>query len=131
MELTEDVAAGLTAELLVTEMRRGAELGLRMVIDDFGRGETSLALLRTLPLSAIKLDRSLLPVDDDPRAWNFLEGAASLLRNLTDDLVVEGVETAFQSRRLREIGIELQQGYLFGHPKSSGYWLAHPVPLPR
>lgn len=131
VELTEDVAAGLTAELLVTEMRRGAELGLRMVIDDFGRGETSLALLRTLPLSAIKLDRSLLPVDDDPRAWNFLEGAASLLRNLTDDLVVEGVETAFQSGRLREIGIELQQGYLFGRPKSSDYWLAHPVPLPR
>ena len=131
VELTEDVAAGLTGELLVTEMRRGAELGLRMVIDDFGRGETSLALLRTLPLSAIKLDRSLLPVDDDPRAWNFLEGAASLLRNLTDDLVVEGVETAFQSRRLREIGIELQQGYLFGHPKPSDYWLAHPVPLPR
>lgn len=129
VELTEDVAVGLTAELLVTELRRGAELGLSMVIDDFGRGETSLGLLRTLPLAAIKLDRSLVPLDDDVSAWKFVEATAALLRTLTNGLVAEGIESAFQSRRLIELGIELQQGYLFGRPEPSGHWLAHPDPF--
>ncbi len=130
VELTEDVAGGLSAELLVSEMRRGDELGLRIVIDDFGRGETSLSMLRSLPLSAIKLDRSLLPLADDPKAWRFVAGTASLLRTLTGRLIAEGVETELQCRRLHENGIDVQQGYLFGQPRPVQYWLENEVPIP-
>nr|MDQ2956582.1 EAL domain-containing protein [Actinomycetota bacterium] len=131
VELTEDVAAGLSTELLSSELHRGRELGMHMVIDDFGRGETSLSLLRKLPLSGIKLDRSLLPQDDDDRAWDFVEGTVSLLASLTDRIIAEGIETELQSNRLRAIGVDLQQGYFFGRPETSGYWLEHGLVIPR
>ncbi|MGI8665756.1 MAG: EAL domain-containing protein [Jatrophihabitans sp.] len=130
VELTEDVAAGLSGEQLIGELRRAAELGLQVVIDDFGRGETSLSVLRTLPLSGIKLDRSLLPLDDEDRAWDFVEGTVSLLSNLTGRIIAEGIETELQSRRLRAIGIHLQQGYFFGQPETSRHWLQDGLVLP-
>jgi EAL domain-containing protein (putative c-di-GMP-specific phosphodiesterase class I) len=130
VELTEDLADGVSTDMLLTELGLGVERGLRMAIDDFGRGETSLSLLRTLPVSAIKLDRSLLPLDDDAKAWAFVAGTVSLLRTMTQRLIAEGIETELQCRRLRELGIDLQQGYLFGQPQPLRHWLEHEVVLP-
>jgi diguanylate cyclase (GGDEF)-like protein len=135
VELTEDLAAGLSTEQLILELRRGAELGMQMMIDDFGRGETSLSVLRKLPLSGVKLDKSLLPIDDDERAWDFVRGTVGLVKNFSGRLIAEGIETELQSRRLYEIGIEIQQGYFFGQPETSQHWLQHgftlPEPYPR
>jgi EAL domain-containing protein (putative c-di-GMP-specific phosphodiesterase class I) len=50
-------------------------------IDDFGKGETSLSLLRSLPVSAIKLDRSLIPSDEDGEGWQFLAGVVAMLQS--------------------------------------------------
>lgn len=130
VELTEDVAAGLSTEQLMVELHRGAELGMQMMIDDFGRGETSLSLLRKLPLAGVKLDRSLLPTDDDGRAWDFVRGTVGLVRNFSDRVIAEGIETELQSRRLHEIGVDIQQGYFFGQPQTSEYWLQHGFALP-
>lgn len=131
VELTEDRAVGLSSEVLTSELRRGAEAGMQMVIDDFGRGETSLSLLRSLPLAGIKLDRSLLPADDDAGGWDFLEATVALLRRLTGRIIAEGVENLAQSQRLRGLGIDRQQGYFFGQPETSAHWLrAGPPALP-
>ena len=131
VELTEDVAAGLSTEQLIVELRRGAGLGMQMMIDDFGRGETSLWVLRKLPLAGVKLDRSLLPTDDDERGWDFVRGTVGLVKNFSGRLIAEGIETELQSRRLYEIGIDIQQGYLFGQPETSEYWLQHGFMLPK
>lgn len=117
VELTEEVATGLPERLLLAELGRAAEVGLRLAIDDFGRGETSLSLLRTLPLSVIKLDRSLLPDRPDEHGWEFVAGVVSLLGGLTDTIVAEGIETAEQSRRLLDLGVRHQQGFLFSEPR--------------
>ncbi|MGX7679462.1 EAL domain-containing protein [Jatrophihabitans sp. DSM 45814] len=130
LELTEEVAVGVSSAVLMAELRRGAELGLAIVIDDFGRGETALSMLRSLPLAAIKLDRSLLPTDGDAKGWEFVQGTASLLRTLAPRLVAEGVETVTQSRRLLEMGISIQQGYLFGRAMPTAYWLDHEPVIP-
>ncbi|MDQ1750253.1 MAG: diguanylate cyclase [Pseudonocardiales bacterium] len=130
LELTEEVAVGVSSAVLMAELRRGAELGLSIAIDDFGRGETALSMLRSLPLTAIKLDRSLLPSDGDSEGWEFVAGTASLLRTLAPQLVAEGVETVTQSRRLLDLGIVLQQGHLFGRAMPTGYWLEHRPVIP-
>ncbi|MFL6163029.1 MAG: EAL domain-containing protein [Jatrophihabitantaceae bacterium] len=130
LELTEEVATELPPDLLLTELGRAAEHGLQLAIDDFGKGETSLALLRKLPLTAIKLDRSLLPVQPDERGWEFVEGVVSLLSKLTGRIIAEGVETPEQSRRLRQLGVYAQQGYLFAEPRDLTYWLANGLNLP-
>lgn len=131
LEITEDVATGLSAQLLQTELAKAAAAGLAIAVDDFGRGETSLALLRMLPLAAIKLDRSLLPTSgDDQPGWDFVAGAVALLSRITPVLVAEGVETAEQSSRLVELGVARQQGFLFGMPAPAEHWLTHPVAFP-
>jgi diguanylate cyclase (GGDEF)-like protein len=130
LELTEDVATGLSTELLFSELRRAAAAGMRIAIDDFGRGETSLALLRTLPLTAIKLDRSLIPDPADLPGWEFLAATVSLLSRITRQITAEGIESVQQSARLRELGVASQQGYLFSLPRSADYWVAHGLVLP-
>jgi len=131
LELTEEVATDLPGELLFAELGRAAEHGLQLAIDDFGRGETSLALLRRLPLTSIKLDRSLLPVQPDERGWEFVEGVVSLLSKLTNRIIAEGVESPEQSRRLCELGVFAQQGYLFAEPRDLAYWLANGLVVPE
>ncbi|HEX2903059.1 MAG TPA: bifunctional diguanylate cyclase/phosphodiesterase [Jatrophihabitans sp.] len=131
LELTEDAAAGLSSERLLSELDKGAAAGLHIVIDDFGQGETSLSLLRTLPLSAIKLDRSLLPADAaDERGWDFVAGVIALLSRICGRLVAEGIETPEQAVRLLRLGVHLQQGYLFGAPQPADHWLSQGFQLP-
>jgi diguanylate cyclase (GGDEF)-like protein len=130
IELTEEFAESHSQDRLLAELHRGVDLGLTVVIDDFGRGETSLSLLRSLPIAGIKLDRSLVPSDQDDQGWAFVEGTASLLRTLTDTLIAEGVETERQAKRLHEIGISVQQGFFFGRPAPFHYWLEHPIEIP-
>jgi predicted signal transduction protein with EAL and GGDEF domain len=123
LELTEEMAIGVPTSTLIAELRAGVELGMSVFIDDFGRGETALSTLRRLPLTGIKLDRSLMPADSDEKGWRFVEGIVSLLLTLAPQLVAEGVETALQSERMRRMGVVLQQGYLFGRPAPAEYWL--------
>lgn len=131
VELTEEFAVGVSTANLLSELRRAAGRGLAIVIDDFGRGETALSMLRGLPLTAIKLDRSLLPVGRDERGWRFVEGTVSLLNTLAPRLVAEGVETREQSRRLLDLGVTVQQGFLFGAAQPIEFWLEHPEQLGR
>ena len=86
------------------ELRRGADFGMQMMIDDFGRGETSLSVLRKLPLSGVKLDKSLLPIDDDERAWDFVRGAVGLVRNFSGRLIAEGIEDAISVHEATGLG---------------------------
>jgi EAL domain-containing protein (putative c-di-GMP-specific phosphodiesterase class I) len=127
IELTEHAASGISHAALVAMTRRCVQLGMKVFIDDFGKGETSLSLLRSLPVSAIKLDRSLIPSDEDGEGWQFLAGVVAMLQSLSTPLIAEGIETRAQSVRLAELAIPLQQGYLFGRPQNYQYWQANPV----
>lgn len=128
IEVTEELAGGVSGAELQAQLRYAVSLGMQVMVDDFGRGETSLSLLRSLPLAGIKLDRSLLPTDDDEDGWRFVAATVALLRTLTSKLIVEGVETPVQSRRLRDIGVHVQQGFLFGRPRPHGDWLSSARP---
>ena len=127
LELTEEFATGVSRATVMSELRRAAELGMSVMIDDFGRGETALSTLKALPLAGIKLDRSLLPGDTDESGWAFVSGTAALLHTLAPVLVAEGIETPVQSRRLRELGISVQQGFLLGPPRPASDWLTTEV----
>jgi diguanylate cyclase (GGDEF)-like protein len=131
LELTEEFADGVPAEVLREQVLRCQQAGVGLVIDDFGRGETSLAVLRDLGLAGIKIDRSLIPADKDLQGWRFIEATVALLATLTDKIVAEGIETTAQSRRMHDLGVATQQGYLFGRPAPGQYWLDYPVRFPE
>ena len=96
-----------------------ADVGVRLAIDDFGAGTTSLAHLRQLPISRLKIDRSLI-VDaggaDAERAGMVLRTLADLAGNLGMEVVAEGVEEPAQRTAVISCGIRLAQGFLFGRP---------------
>jgi diguanylate cyclase (GGDEF)-like protein len=93
------------------------ELGVRLSLDDFGIGYSSLNYLKHLPLSQLKIDqvfvRNMLT---DPREAALVRTVIALARDLALELVAEGVETAEQREMLSDMGCSIYQGYLFGRP---------------
>ena len=93
------------------------EAGIAVSLDDFGQGHSSLARLRELPITEIKVDRAfvgVLPGDAADRA--FLRSVLSIAQAFGLETTAEGVETEAQRRSLIELGFSKGQGYLFGKP---------------
>ncbi len=127
LEVTESAAMQHPAGA-AQALQRLRERGLQVALDDFGTGHSSLAVLRTLPLNVLKLDRSFvqhLPAAETDAA---VAGAiVTLARQLGLAVVAEGVETEAQRQFLAGIGCDLLQGFLFSRPLPAAeleHWLA-------
>jgi diguanylate cyclase (GGDEF)-like protein len=95
------------------------ELGVKLALDDFGTGQSSLSLLRAFPVDILKLDKSFVDgiCDGDDRGRLAVAAAvAQLAGTLGLAAVAEGIETAEQLERLREMGYKLGQGYFMARP---------------
>ncbi len=90
--------------------------GLRIAIDDFGSGYSSLNYLRYLPIDTLKIDRSFVADlnADDATAGAIVRTIVELGRNLGLNLVAEGVERPEQARRLFALGCDQAQGFWYG-----------------
>ncbi len=91
--------------------------GLRLALDDFGTGHSSLARLKQVPATTLKIDRSFvrdLPADEESAA--LVVTIIDLARNLGMAPLAEGIETEEQRRFLCDNGCELGQGFLFSRP---------------
>ncbi len=115
LELTESV---LLDEAHVTDdlaaLRR---LGVRIAVDDFGTGWSSLAYLVGLPIDVLKMDRQFLAsVESGPRHQALCRSVLHLGTSLGMDVVVEGVETPRELQLLRDMGHRFVQGFLLARP---------------
>jgi EAL domain-containing protein (putative c-di-GMP-specific phosphodiesterase class I) len=99
----------------VENLRRLRERGVRISLDDFGTGHSTLSLLHDCPVDELKLDRSFTSGPDGDRP-PVAAAVLQLARTMGLDVVAEGVETAAQATWLRDLGYELAQGYHFGRP---------------
>jgi EAL domain-containing protein (putative c-di-GMP-specific phosphodiesterase class I) len=105
-----------------TALRRLGELralGVRLAIDDFGIGFSSLWHLRQLPeVDLLKIDRAFITELGRNRKDSAIVGAVIVLANsLGMEIVAEGIETEQQADELRTMGADYGQGYLFGRPR--------------
>lgn len=116
LEITESALAGHPMETSsrIAEMRG---MGVRISLDDFGTGYSSLGHLHRFPVDTLKIDKSfvdLLLADDElspvPRA------VVGLAHAMNMDVVAEGIEKTYQLERIRGMGCEMGQGYLFSRP---------------
>ncbi|MFI5952900.1 putative bifunctional diguanylate cyclase/phosphodiesterase [Cryptosporangium sp. NPDC051539] len=115
LEVTE--SAVFTTDVAVAQLHELKRLGLRVALDDYGTGHSSLSLLIDCPVDLLKVDKSFV---SGPTAGS---AGAIIARNLigfADDFgleaVAEGIETAEQAAWLRGAGYRLGQGYLYGRP---------------
>ena len=91
--------------------------GIRLSIDDFGSGYSSLGVIEKIPASVIKLDRSfLLNQEDRGRQVKIMKRIVDLADDLSAQIVCEGVETDADVELMREIGANVAQGYRYARP---------------
>lgn len=115
LEITESVVMD-QSETGIRALRRLRDLGVRLVLDDFGTGYSSLSYLKHLPLDTIKIDRTFVAGIEAVADRSIVDAVIALAHGLRIGVVAEGIETARQAERLRELGCDLGQGYLFSRP---------------
>lgn len=95
-------------------------LGILLCIDDFGTGYSSLSRLHEFPIDTLKIDRSFVSrIGLDNSGVEIIQTIVTLARSRGMDIVAEGIETSTQLQKLRELGCEFAQGYLFSKPVDS------------
>jgi len=116
LEMTETVAAA-DPKLTVTVLAHLKHMGIGVILDDFGVGSASLRGLWQFPVDALKIDRSLVrEMQTDTAASDIVETIIALGHKMNLRVIAEGIETARQAERLRELGCEYGQGYYFSQP---------------
>jgi EAL domain-containing protein (putative c-di-GMP-specific phosphodiesterase class I) len=120
LEMTENVLMQ-DAETGRSKLRELKSLGLRLAIDDFGKGYSSLSYLKSFPIDIVKI-----PIDfvhglgKNPEDSAVAEAIVQLAGALHLEVVGEGIETPYQWASLRELGCHLGQGHYFARPLDAG-----------
>lgn len=91
--------------------------GFSTYMDDFGTGQSTLAMLKNVNVDVIKLDRTFVPTDrDQGRSTQIISSMLEMAQSLHLPVVVEGVETNEQANMLRQMGARYAQGFLYYRP---------------
>jgi diguanylate cyclase (GGDEF)-like protein/PAS domain S-box-containing protein len=116
LELTESVVIqnAERAGQIVNDIKK---LGVRLAIDDFGVGYSSLTHLKRFPIDTLKVDRSFIrDLPQDPEDKAITEAIIAMGKSLNLTVVAEGVETQEQQTFLKELACDEMQGYFFSRP---------------
>ncbi len=116
LEITENIFLD-QQERMLEQLEQLREIGVMLSFDDFGTGFASLNLLRTFPVTQIKIDKSFTQVmQTSPKDQVIVVGLINIARQLGLKVVAEGIENPADAAFLSAHGCEKGQGYLFGRP---------------
>ncbi len=119
LEMTE---TGMLQDIpdTLTKLRRLRDIGIGISVDDFGTGYSSLSYLQRFPVTALKIARDFVHVDESqPESWELASAIVSMGRALHLEVIAEGVEHLFQLNRLRDLGCGFAQGYYLARPSTA------------
>ncbi len=120
LEITEGVflAEGDTTDDTFARLKK---LGVRLALDDFGTGYSSLGYLKKAPFDKIKIDQSFVrgAASETNRNAAIIRAIVTLADTLGMDTCAEGVETHDDLQLIRELGVSMVQGYIFGRPSEA------------
>lgn len=127
LEITESMAMK-DPELLIKTLHQIKQLGIRVSIDDFGTGFSSLSHLQKLDVDKLKIDRAFVnEIKDNSGEGSIAKMVVQLGQSLDMAIIAEGVETTMQANILLSFGCHLAQGYLYAKPMTPDdlhAWLA-------
>ncbi len=113
IELTESVLASEGASEMFERFHRD---GLRLALDDFGTGYSAFQYLQTFHIDIIKIDRSFVQAMNTDADAGVVEAVLDVARRIGAQTVAEGIEDAAEHHNLKQLGVELGQGYYFSRP---------------
>jgi photoactive yellow protein len=115
IEITESMLLRMTASVksALNALDRG---GIQLSLDDFGTGFSSMAYLRELPISTLKIDREFIRGIETPRDRNLIGGMIAMAHSIGKEVIAEGIETPRQLELLKTLGCDWGQGYLWSRP---------------
>jgi diguanylate cyclase (GGDEF)-like protein len=120
LEITESVLLD-ESRSMVGQLHKLRELGVRIGLDDFGAGYSSLRYLRAFPIDILKIDKSFVDsIATDPEAAALIRAIIELGNSLNLETIAEGIETAAQLATLQAARCKLGQGYYFARPLEAG-----------
>jgi len=120
MELTEQAALRNPAKAITT-LKRLHKMGVRLAMDDFGTGTTSLGYLRDLPLDYVKIDKTFIwKLRQDPSCRLIVQFVVQIGKEIGFSTIAEGVEDAAMLRELQDLGVSIAQGYVVTKPQPFG-----------
>lgn len=116
-ELTESVCLE-NDKIIMEKMNQLKGFGLKIAIDDFGSGYSSLHMLKKMPIDILKIDKSFLDYNEIMQEKDeiLIRDVVDLGKHLQMQIVMEGVENLEQSYFLESIGCDIAQGYYYGRP---------------
>ena len=116
MEITESIFIE-NFELVLNNMKKLAEAGIKFYLDDFGTGYSNLSNVIALPFSTIKIDRTLvLMAEESKKGEHLFSNLISTFKDAELTILVEGVETNNQNYLVEKSGADLIQGFLYSRP---------------
>lgn len=120
IELTERIMFRETNKI-VSIIKEIKKIGIKVSLDDFGAGYSSLNILKNIPIDIIKLDKLFLDKRDiSEKGKIVIKNIINMANELGLEVVAEGVEFLEQSQFLKSVGCEVVQGYLYGKPMTIG-----------
>ena len=120
IEITERAVMD-DAEFAMGKLQRMKDLGVSFIIDDYGTGYSCLKYLKLMPVDSLKIDSSFIAgLGKDWGDTAIVSGTIDLAHALELTVIAEGVETAGQLERLRELECDLVQGYYLSEPLAEG-----------
>ncbi len=119
VEITESAYAEEDEKINQT-VKQLREAGFLVMMDDFGSGYSSLNMLKSIEVDVLKIDMRFLDIDEkeERKGIGILESVVNMARLLAIPIIVEGVETAFHEKFLRNMGCQYVQGYYYYKPLS-------------
>ncbi len=116
LEITEQ-AMMIDSDIVIRRLKILKDIGVRLSIDDFGTGFSSLSYIRTLPIDLIKIDQSFIrSMLNSDRDLTIVQMIIQLCKKLNLEVVAEGIETEQQKNVLISFDCDYLQGYLFNKP---------------
>jgi diguanylate cyclase (GGDEF)-like protein len=119
-EVLETVIAGKYGHQIERNLRCLTQKGVELDLDDFGTGHASISTLRAFSVNRVKIDRSFVKgIDNDIELQNIVRTMVQMARQLKLDILAEGVETPREETKLKSLGCDALQGYLYAKPASA------------
>ncbi|WP_265517086.1 putative bifunctional diguanylate cyclase/phosphodiesterase [Nitratireductor luteus] len=130
LEITETVATAATPEI-ISRITRLRAMGFHIALDDFGTGHCGFNYIKTLPIDAIKIDRSYIrDLAGDGIAQVFVSALTQIARIQGLTIIAEGIETESEFELARAAGCNRFQGFLLGRPAATSLAVAVPHSAP-